>query len=172
MDNKEFAIIVEQSKPVVLSAVRKYLNPDYYHALDDVVQEIYIRAYKGITGNKFRGDSALNTWLYSIARNESLRMNDKLNRDRKRKSGLVSEEIPYYDKSQEALGLRLEMERLTSLLRKLPEKYRNVLELYIAGRSEIEISNNLNIKKGTVKSRISRGKAIIREAAREVEAGL
>lgn len=172
MDNREFANIVERSKPIVLSAVRRYLNPEYYHALDDVVQEIYIRAYRGLIGNKFRGDSALSTWLYTIARNESLRMNEKLNRERNRKSGRVSEEIPYHDRSQEALGLRLEMERLASLLKKLPEKYRNVLELYIAGRSEIEISNNLNIKKGTVKSRISRGKAIIREAARELEAGL
>ncbi|MBQ9666540.1 MAG: sigma-70 family RNA polymerase sigma factor [Bacteroidaceae bacterium] len=37
---------------------------------DDVLQNTFIKAWKGIDG--FKGDSALGTWLYRIAYNESL----------------------------------------------------------------------------------------------------
>ena len=37
---------------------------------DDVLQNTFIKAWKGI--DNFKGDSALSTWLFSIARNEAL----------------------------------------------------------------------------------------------------
>lgn len=37
---------------------------------DDVLQNTFVKAWKGI--DSFKGDSALSTWLFTIARNESL----------------------------------------------------------------------------------------------------
>lgn len=37
---------------------------------DDVLQNTFIKAWKGI--DNFKGDSALSTWLFTIARNEAL----------------------------------------------------------------------------------------------------
>ncbi len=171
MTDHEFTKIVNETKPVVLSAIKKHLAAEYYHVLDDVVQETYIRAYKSLSRNAFRGDSAITTWLYTIARNECYRINARMTKESNRTRHGVAEEIPYHDPSEARLGLRLEMDMINRILKKLPDKYRQVLEMYAEGRSEIEISNNLNIKKGTVKSRISRGKAIIRKAVRQLEAG-
>jgi RNA polymerase sigma factor (sigma-70 family) len=59
--------------------VQQYQQPLYRHIrrmvidhddTDDLLQQTFIRAWNGI-GN-FRGDSALSTWLYRIAANESL----------------------------------------------------------------------------------------------------
>ena len=81
MDDKEFAGIVNSTKPIVLSAIKKYVAAQYFHSIDDVVQETYLRAYKSLIKNSFRGESSMETWLYAIARNESLRMMKKINRE-------------------------------------------------------------------------------------------
>ncbi len=61
MTETEFARIVHATKAVVLSAVEKHLAGRFYHAIDDVVQETYLRAYRSLTSDKFRGDSAIST---------------------------------------------------------------------------------------------------------------
>src|SRR5271157_5838929 len=81
MTEKEFADIVGSTKKIVLSAIEKHLSARFYHAIDDIAQESYLRAYRSIIKNKFRGDSKIETWLYAIARNEALRMNDRLARE-------------------------------------------------------------------------------------------
>ena len=59
--------------------VRKYQKRIYLHIrrmvivhddADDVVQEIFIKIWKGLAG--FRTDSGLYTWIYRIATNEAL----------------------------------------------------------------------------------------------------
>ncbi len=59
--------------------VRKYQQPIYWHIrrlvivhddADDIVQDVFIKAWNAL--KKFRGDSALYTWLYSIATNEAI----------------------------------------------------------------------------------------------------
>ncbi len=93
MNDKIFTSIVEQTKGIVLSAIKKYLFERYYHAIDDVVQETYLRAYKSLMNNKFQGRSKTGTWLYIIAKNESLRMNHKLQREEKKKEKIKSDVI-------------------------------------------------------------------------------
>src|SRR5215467_7460162 len=46
----------------------------------DVVQETYLRAWKGI--RRFRGDAALSTWLYRITANASYSHVERRKRDR------------------------------------------------------------------------------------------
>ncbi len=65
-------------------------------------------------------------------------------------------------KSQEVIGL------LRSLLIKIPNKYRKVLEFYLAGYSEKQNSVTIGVKPGTVKSRAARGKEMMkRDGAKE-----
>lgn len=80
MDQKEFTELIDSTKHIVLSAIKKNLFDEFHDSIDDVVQETYFRAYKSLSANKFRGDSSVSTWLYTIARNESLRMNQKRSR--------------------------------------------------------------------------------------------
>ncbi|HON16317.1 MAG TPA: sigma-70 family RNA polymerase sigma factor [Spirochaetota bacterium] len=156
MTDKDFALIVERTKRVVLSAIEKNLYERFYFSIDDVVQETYIRAYKNLIKESFRGDSSLETWLYKIAMNESLRMNERLLREEKKSKKLMEsmeDEVP---------AERDELVELNESIASLPEKYSSVLSLLGMGYSLKEISIKLGLNIGTVKSRISRAKDLLR----------
>jgi len=164
MNEKEFSAIVTQSKGIVLSAIEKNLAERFYHAIDDVAQETYLRAYKNLIKNKFRGDSAIETWLYRIAVNESLRMNQKLKREEdKQKKSISAFEI----KPENEANMAEEIAELKNAIPDLPEKYRDVLSLVFEGRSNKEIALKLKIMPGTVKSRTFRGKEMLHKIIRE-----
>jgi RNA polymerase sigma-70 factor, ECF subfamily len=165
MTEKEFAEIVKRTKKTVLSAIEKNLSARFYHAIDDVAQETYIRAYNGLAKNSFRGDSSIETWLYRIARNESLRMNQKLFREEK-KAEKILESSSHSVKQKTDSG---ETAYLQEHLTLLPEKYRSVLTLISQGFNIKDISQKLGIRPGTVKSRTSRGKDMIHENIRREE---
>ncbi|HNX22476.1 MAG TPA: sigma-70 family RNA polymerase sigma factor [Spirochaetota bacterium] len=160
MNERDFAEIVKRTKKTVLSAIEKNMAPRFYHAIDDVAQETYIRAYNGLIKNSFRGDSSLETWLYKIAKNESLRMNHKLTREEEKaiKARENNSLVQKPDSGDTAY--------LHDHLMLLPEKYRSVLTLSSQGFNINDISQKLGIRPGTVKSRTSRGKKIIHENIR------
>ncbi|KPA30807.1 putative terminase, ATPase subunit, gpP-like protein [Leptospira interrogans] len=96
-------------------------------------------------------------------------MNDKLRKEEARAEKLINskKEEDFLEvksnlnenserNSQEVIGL------LRSLLIKIPNKYRKVLEFYLAGYSEKQISETMGVKPGTVKSRAARGKEMMK----------
>lgn len=164
---EEFQEIVSQTKPVVLSAVSRHLYERFHHAIDDVAQETYIRAYKALVKDKFQGKSALETWLYAIARNESIRMNGKLHREEERREKLGRErDEPALDSSG-TVENESELARLYQGLLRLPAKYASVLKMYWKGKSEREIAESLSLTRGTVKSRAHRGRELLRKMMEE-----
>lgn len=167
MDEHEFATIVNTTKAVVLSAVKKHLAHRYYHAIDDVAQEVYLRAYKGLVKDGFKKASSIETWLYTIAKNESSRMNDRLKREEVKfnKSIIKMKEAIENEKAAEHDLLEEHIIQLKSLIKKLPEKYSSVMELAARGFTEKQIADHLNLKRGTVKSRASRGRELMRRIA-------
>lgn len=164
MDQKEFAGLIETTKHIVLSAIKKNLYEEFYDSIDDVVQETYIRAYKSLAANKFRGDSSHSTWLYTIARNESLRMNQKRMRQAnlamRLKEKVTQDSILNPREEFEERGLELEVQDLIS---NLPWKYKSVLALVSEGYKEQQIAQKLGIPEGTVKSRSFRGKQLLKK---------
>ncbi len=162
MTNSDFTEIVNSTKSIVLSAIEKNLAERFFHSIDDVVQETYLRAYKALVSGKFREESKLSTWLYTIARNESYRMNEKLMREEKK-----IEKATMKLKQQNLIELSQEEKPnlLIQYLKQIPEKYKTILQYYSDGFSEKEIAEKLSIKQGTVKSRTFRGKEILRKIA-------
>ena len=159
MNEREFYCFVEDTKGIVLSSVRRYLSRQYAHSIDDVVQETYLRVYKGINKVSFKDTVSRNNWIYTIAKNESIRMTERFNK----------EEIKI-KRNQEELINRLSDERkdvdeeiieIRDIISSLPEKYKIVFELLMKGFTESQIAGRLLIKRGTVKSRIHRGKELI-----------
>ena len=157
MNEEEFAAIINSTKKIVLSAIEKNLYSRFFFAIDDIVQETYLRAYRSLVAKKFRYESELSTWIFTIARNESLRMNQRFLRE--------EEKVKKYTESLEKVRLLADdgpdLEAYSLLIKTLPQKYRDVIELYEKGFTEKEVASSLQIKAGTVKSRTSRGKEIL-----------
>ncbi|EMO63412.1 sigma E factor negative regulatory protein RpoE family protein [Leptospira borgpetersenii serovar Pomona str. 200901868] len=170
MTESEFTEIVSSTREIVLSAIEKNLAERFSYAIDDVAQETYFRAYKALKKDQFRKESKLSTWLYTIARNESLRMNDKLRKEEERTEKLTKSKkeedflISHTDLNENSKRLNSQemIGTLRALLVKIPDKYRKVLEFYLAGYSESQIAETMGVKPGTVKSRAFRGKEMIK----------
>ncbi len=140
----------------------------------DIVQEVFLKVHQNI--KSFRGDSGLSTWLHRITVNQSLNWQRKWKRRLKwRHQPLEKDEggdYPELGDSQEnpeTLYHKGELEKaLQEGLKELPETSRTVFILReIEGLSYDEIAEVLNIKKGTVKSRLFHARQKLKERLSE-----
>lgn len=125
----------------------------------DVVQEVYVRAYKGL--RRFRGDSAISTWLYRICANCSSTYLRKKNRHR---YDVLDDDTPIADTlpdndpelRAEASALRVRVERA---VRELPSRLRAVVVLRdVYDLSHQEIASALDITESAAKVRLHRAR--------------
>jgi RNA polymerase sigma-70 factor (ECF subfamily) len=130
----------------------------------DVVQETYLRAYKGI--GKFRGDAQLSTWLYRITANCAA---TQLGRRRRHRHDELLDDAPLPDRSPErdplaqaeAANLR---ERLTVALEDLPPRLRAVIVLRdVYDLPHEAIASELGISESAAKVRLHRARRKLRE---------
>ena len=132
---------------------------------EEAAQDAFLALWRGI--DRFRQESSLSTWIYRLATNACI---DTLRR-RKKQSGSVSldDEELFVDavdtspQPQETVEHRETQKLLQEGLSALPEEYRKVLILReIEGLSYTEIAESASIELVTVKSRISRGRSLLR----------
>lgn len=132
---------------------------------EEAAQDAFLALWRGI--DRFRQESSLSTWIYRLATNACI---DTLRR-RKKQSGSVSldDEELFVDavdtspQPQETVEHRETQKLLQEGLSALPEEYRKLLILReIEGLSYTEIAESASIELGTVKSRISRGRSLLR----------
>ncbi len=158
----DFELVLKDTKLLVLKTIGENLIDRFDDSTEDVLQEVYFRVFKALKKGQFRGDSKISTWIYTIAKNETNRMNTKrLKEEEKAKkyldSGMFTEVV------KEESDSLLDTSQILSLLQKVPSVYHRPLTLYLAGRSMEQIASELSIKQGTVKSRLFRAKVWIRE---------
>lgn len=158
MKENDFCSFVEKTKPVVLAAVNRYFPGNYYYYIDDVVQETYFRAYKAINKGKINIENNLSNWLYTIAKHESIRMTEKLKRE---EAKVLKAQESYTEKGNSGNSIDEEMIEMKEIISGLPDKYKSIFELLVYGYSESQIAEKLDIRHGTVKSRIHRGRELI-----------
>lgn len=143
-------------------------------AADDATQETFLSAYRNIAG--LRGASA-RSWLLRIAANACI---DELRRQRRRPAASLEARAHLAESGRpfdppddpasrpEPLALRAELsEALQQELLRIPADQRLAIILCdIEGLSYEEIARTMGSSVGTVKSRISRGRARLREQLR------
>jgi RNA polymerase sigma-70 factor, ECF subfamily len=169
-----FEELFDRYSSMVFSLVYQILG-DREEALD-VSQEVFLTIYQKL--DSFRGESSLKTWIYCIAVHRASNRFRWWNRLR-RKGTISLEEL--MDKSserdicintssrfqspEEALLVEEEHEELQRLLLNLPLQQRIALVLRdVQGLSYEEIAESLKISLGTVKSRIARGREILKRS--------
>lgn len=136
---------------------------------DDIVQEIFLKAYIALP--KFKGEARFSTWLYRIAVNHC---RDHLKRSAPLPVALAEDQLADTaapeDAERERRRQRTQEERasatLQNLLSRLPEKHRRILVMReLEGMSYEEIGDVLQIRPGTVRSRLNRARAGLLRAA-------
>jgi RNA polymerase sigma-70 factor (ECF subfamily) len=171
-DAASFDRLVSDRSPDVYALLYR-LTQDAEEARD-LTQETFLQAFRSIA--HFRGDADLRTWLYRIA------VNQARNRwrwwRRRRRDATVSLDAPARATDQ-PLSARLRDEHtldperetlghergraLDAALLTLARPYREAVVLRdVEGMSYEEVAAALEISVGTVKSRLSRGRAELR----------
>jgi RNA polymerase sigma-70 factor (ECF subfamily) len=147
---------------------------------EEVTQDVLMKVFRKI--DAFRGDAALSSWIYRIT------FNTAMSRLRTGRAGRVAEQqqaepndagmVPSDPADWSTLAddhvLRREMrEQLIIALTTLPEVYRTPVVLRdIQGLSTEEASQILHVKPQTLKSRLHRGRLILREALSHFAGGV
>jgi len=147
---------------------------------EEVTQDVLMKVYRKISA--FRGDSALSSWIYRITFNTAMSRlrNSRLARAAERTPGgdedrLYTPRQPadWSNMPDEAL-LRLQLQQaVVTALQELPEIYRAPVVLRdIEGLTTEEASNRLRVKDQTLKSRLHRGRLMLRTRLNDFTNGL
>jgi RNA polymerase sigma-70 factor (ECF subfamily) len=137
---------------------------------EDVVQETYVRAFTHLA--EFRGGASLSTWLTRIAINEAL---GRLRRQRPRRElrlqpngGIDAEIIPFplatTDDPEKSMAQREIREVVERAIDELPDAFRLVfIARVIEGLNVEETADLLDLRTETVKTRLHRARAMLRD---------
>jgi RNA polymerase sigma-70 factor (ECF subfamily) len=163
-DRRAFDRLVALHLPQVWATVWRVLR--HREDAEDVVQEVFVTAYRSLSG--FRGESKLSTWLHRIAVTRALNHLEKSEEKRRRVSDPIDHEAPggpvAIGTPLAALEAKEMMKRLADCLQKLPAAWRAVLALREADGSSYErIAETLRVELGTVRSRLARARASLRD---------
>jgi RNA polymerase sigma-70 factor (ECF subfamily) len=155
-DEEAFELVVARYQAPLLRYLRGLVG-DREQARD-LLQETFLRAYRSIGG--LQEPALLRSWLYRIAHNQAY--------SALRRSRLISwlplgfghhASAPAPDRGA------IEAARVEAALKRVPVRQRAALLLHlVAGFSYAEVAELLQVSEGTVRMRISRGRAAFRAA--------
>lgn len=130
---------------------------------EDVVQEALVKAYRSL--GRFRDGAAFRPWLLRIVANEThnLHRSGVRRGARERAVGLDPSFAAPADPAAAVAGADLDR-RVLAAVHALPARLRQVVTCrYLLDLNEAETATVLGLPRGTVKSRLSRGLAALRQ---------
>ncbi len=167
--DEAFAYVLERYRNPIYSLVANILVSESDAA--DVLQNIFVKVFRGI--GQFHGQSTLKTWLYRIAVREALNfrrgwfrrhfhepfsIDDEPVEPAADLAGATAASGPY-----ETLEQSERQQLVKKALNALPRDYRAVLVLREMEELPYdEIAHLLGLPEGTVKSRLMRGRDLLR----------
>lgn len=176
-DQAAFEVLMRRHNGRLFRVARAVMKNDA--EAEDVLQDAYLDAYRNM--GRFRGDSRLGTWLVRLVVNRALMRLRRTRRDpvvvpmavRGGRVDAAPLELP--DQASESpvnAAARAEVRRLLERrIDELPVAFRTVFVLReIEELSVDEVSECLGIPPATVRTRLFRARALLREAlARELD---
>lgn len=181
-DREAFGVLVDRHGSRIHGAILRMVGDS--EVANDLAQETLLRAYQAL--GQFRRGSAFYTWLYAIARNQVL------SEFRRRRSAKGQAMLPLQTGTRddadggarsaaaepastgpgpdEEAARRDDAVRVRAALEALEEEFREAVVLRdLEGLSYEEIAEATGTPVGTVRSRIHRGRAALRERLLEAE---
>ncbi|MGA7161150.1 MAG: sigma-70 family RNA polymerase sigma factor [Bacteroidota bacterium] len=161
-EEEAFRYLVERYNQRVRNLIYSIFNES--SVVDDIAQEVFIRVYEALP--RFRFESSFYTWLYRITVNKS---RDELRKKRARKFYSLHAML---DASNAELQSKIRIvpedgwakELVNKGLQQLPERFRVPIILKdIEGLSYEEMAEIMQCEVGTVKSRLSRARGMMRK---------
>ena len=176
-DETAFKRLLERYQDRILNFILRMVGD--VDTATDIAQEVFIRVY--LNAGRYLPGSKFAPWLYRIASNLAI---NELRRRKRWRFFSIDEPVMNDDErnsqyelvddetlSPEAAVLQHEtVAYVEEALDKVPLKYRTPLILReIEGYDYEEISQILNIPRGTVKSRLSRGRTLLQNILSRME---
>jgi RNA polymerase sigma-70 factor (ECF subfamily) len=147
---------------------------------EEVAQDVLLKVYQKI--DAFRGDAALSSWIYRITFNAAMsrlrefkqNLPNALEKPSDEESQPLKREVIDWSPLADEEMLRTEMRQaLISALKEMPVLYRAPVILRdVQGLSTEEASAVLHVKEQTLKSRLHRGRLMLREQLSDFSGGL
>ena len=156
------ALVAQYQRPV-FALLSRMLSPSGRIALvEDLAQETFLRAFRALPAFDRAGRARLSTWILTIATRLCI---DELRKQTATEPIEKAREIAAPQRSD----ARLEARAIARAVAQLAPEYRAAFLLRELHDLEYdEIARALGIDLGTVKSRLSRARAALREALAEV----
>jgi RNA polymerase sigma-70 factor, ECF subfamily len=172
--DEAFAWLIERYHKPIYSLLARSLQDRADAA--DMTQEVFVKIFKGI--GSFHGESSLRTWIYRIALRESSNQRRWWSRHKQQEVPMEQEigdrsganqvklkdtlvdpgESPY-----EMAAHAEDRSRVEAALQQVPEPFRTTLILRdIEGFVYEEVAEMQGVNLGTVKSRLVRGRAMLK----------
>ena len=158
-DRRSFELLVKRYKDKILNYIYRYTGD--IHTSEEITQEVFIRVYR--SKERYQIKAKFTTFIYRIAMN--LAYNEVRNRNR-RKTEATDNFFFLHDKSTpDSLFERDELSKTIEIeISKLPLKLKNVVILCnVQELSYKEASDILGVSVGTIQSRLSRARKILRK---------
>lgn len=169
-----FGEIVERYEKLVFNAACRVLSSSgrSTDAADEIAEDAFVKAWRNI--RSFRGDCSLSTWLYRIAVNTA---KDRLRSDARHASLSLTlsdedDDVHEWDVPvtsgdtvpEDAVERQETIIAVRRAIEELPEDMRKVVVMRdINEMPYSDIAEILGIELGTVKSRLSRGRAALKK---------
>lgn len=163
--DRAFELLLEAFRDKIFRLAYSFLQNE--SQAEDVAQEVLVKVWKALP--TYHGGASLSTWIYAITRNASL---TELKRRTARAAvsfqdpdwAAMTESIPSEAQSGDQAALGMDAQ---TLLQALPLRSRAVVSLfYLEQRSYEEVSVQLGIPLGTVKTLLFRAKRDLMRRAR------
>lgn len=159
-EDSAFDRIVEVHEAEVAALAYRLLG--WPQDIDDVVQEVFVAAFKGL--KRFRGDCSLRTWLFAITVSKC-RTHRYRRLLRLRRVPMDEELHPFSDRGADGPAIDAESAmRIRRAVRALPAKYREAIVLrYLQGMETVDICDLLRITNNALQVRLNRARKQLRE---------
>lgn len=173
--------LVTTFRPKILSMANRVLRNR--EDAEEVAQDVFLKVFRSVEG--FRGDAAFSSWVYRIAFNtiisrlRSTRAHQlpiattSTASDREPETAAPHEVLDWTGLADERVMRRQMRRQLALAMQALPPMYRvPVILRDLHGLTTEEASRQLSLKDETLKSRLHRGRTMLRKRLADFAAGV